>query len=375
MLRDFVREALARGESRDAIADALEKAGWPQDQARDALASFAEVDFSVPVPRPRRFGGAREAFLYIVFFSLLGMVALQSGRLAFAYIDFQFADPLTRETHVNQLARLRWAIASLIVGYPIFLYLGWRLGAAYRNDPERRVSRIRVWLTYITLIFAALTLIGDLVAVVYNFLGGEMTARFVFKALVVALISGAILFTYARDAERTATGVDWPSRLVAGAATLGVVLLVLWAALRVDTPAAARARAFDEQRLAGLVGLARSIDCYKTYFGEMPANTSEVQSALRARAAQQPVAGGCSGELPDDPRTSAPYPYERLGDDRFRLCAVFERGWSEDEIDDNTPEVSVRIFPDSVRRTLRKPISAGEACFEFEAIDFEDDAE
>jgi len=33
-------------------------------------------------------------------------------------------------------------------------------------------------------------LIGDVTTIVYNFLGGEMTARFVLKALTVAAIAG-----------------------------------------------------------------------------------------------------------------------------------------------------------------------------------------
>ncbi len=375
-LKDFVREALARGESRDAVAAALLKAGWPEDQVKDALASFADIDFPLPVPRPRRYGGAREAFLYIVFFALLGMVAVQTGRLAFAFVDHVFADPLSRVLRSYQLPGLRWAIASLMVGYPIFLYLGWRLGAAYRKDPERRLSRIRVWLTYITLIFAALTLIGDLVAVVYNFLGGEVTARFISKALVVGLISGAILFTYTRDAERTAAGVDVPGRIIAAIASVAVLLLVLWAALRVDTPGAARARALDEQRLADLYAIARGVDCHRTYFGAVPASLEAMEAALSERAARQPVASGCGRDVPDDPLSESPYGYEALEGDRFRLCATFQRGWPDDDAAYTAaPKTNVGLYPNGRSRTLQRPAEPGETCFDLEAVDFEEETE
>ena len=49
----FVREALVSGETRPAIEAALAGAGWPAEQVRAALGSWAEVPFSVPVPKPR----------------------------------------------------------------------------------------------------------------------------------------------------------------------------------------------------------------------------------------------------------------------------------------------------------------------------------
>ena len=107
-LSTFVKEALAAGKSRDEIADALSKAGWPDDQARDALAQFAEISFPVPVPRPRAYGSAREAFLYIVYFALLGMVAGYIGALAFAWIETLFVDDLESYGWRSGSSSMRW---------------------------------------------------------------------------------------------------------------------------------------------------------------------------------------------------------------------------------------------------------------------------
>lgn len=370
-LLDFVREALAKGESRERISSALQQAGWPDDQIEDALGAYADIDFAAPVPRPRRYGGAREAFLYIVYFALLGMVAFQVGGLAFAYIDKLVADPLYSDQWRYAASRLRWSVSALVVGYPIFLYLGWRLASMRRRNSERRASRVRSWLTYITLIFAALTLIGDLVAVVYNFLGGEMSVRFVMKAIVVGAISGAILWNYTRDAERTAAGVDWPGRILAALATLVTAALVVWAFTLVDTPGAARAQALDEQRLAHLQTIARRVDCYRTYFGETPVSLDAMGAALDERAGRQPAAYGCAVKTPDDPATNTQYAYAQLDGDGFRLCAVFDRGWpKQEEGDDNAGVRSANN-----RRTFNKPQTAGETCFDLEAIDFEPDDE
>ncbi|MEO1136364.1 MAG: DUF5671 domain-containing protein [Pseudomonadota bacterium] len=375
-LRDFVADALSKGQSREEIASVLQAAGWPEDQVKDALAGFADIDFPVPVPRPRRFGGAREAFLYIVFFALLGMVALQVGRLSFAFIDHVFADPLASDWRSWRTNGMRWSIASLMVGYPIFLYLGWRLGAARRKNPERRISRVRAWLTYITLIFAALTLIGDLVAVVYNFLGGEVQARFIAKALVVAAISGAILLNFMRDAERTSASVDIGGRILSIVSTLVVIALLLWAFLRVDTPGEARARSFDEQRINNLSEIARQVDCHRTYFGGAPETLEAMSAALEERSARLPVARGCDGATPDDPGTGEPYRYERVDASGFRLCATFARGWPDDDARrTRRPTPAYRYNAGEARRTLSRPQGPGETCFDLEAVDFEADSQ
>lgn len=365
-LQDFVREALAKGESRAAVEGALLKAGWPADQVGDALAAFADVEFSVPVPRPRRFGSAREAFLYIVYFALLGMVAVHVGGLAFAWVDTLFADPVFREGRGGARA-LRWAVASLLVGYPIFLYLGWRLGRERRRDPERRTSRIRAWLTYVTLIFAATALIGDLVAVVYRFLDGELGARFLLKAFVVAAISGAILVNFTREAERTSGEGDRVGRAIAGLATLAAAVLVAWAFTVVNSPGAARARAADEARLRDLGTLARLVDCHRTEYGETPAALNVIEMALQEQIEKgEPFRADCNAALPKDPAGAA-YGYRPLDGDRFEICASFARGWPALEPNERRRRIGARVAGE--RRFVNLPDGSGEACFEFTARD------
>lgn len=369
-LNEFVKEALAAGKSREQISDVLKDAGWPEDQIAEALAGYADITFSTPVPRPRRYGGAREAFLYIVFYALLGVFSVQLGALAFAFVDAQFLDPLDSASRTQAISSLRWSIASLIVGYPVFVALGWRLNAARRNNPERRVSRVRAWLTYITLIFAALILIGDLVAVVYNFLSGELGSSFLAKAGIVGAISAAILVNFTRDAERETGAVDWVGRAIAIAASVVTLALVLWAFFLVDTPGAARAESFDVERMNDMQRIARQVDCYRTYFGETPESLPSMRTSLMTRSEQLPVAIDCDGETPNDPETDAAYRYERLGGGRFRLCATFARGWPDGA--DTQNRSAVRPVAGK-RRILTRPPRAGETCFDLEAVDLEAD--
>jgi hypothetical protein len=372
-LVEFVKGALALGESRARIAEVLKKAGWPDDQIAGALAAFADVDFPAPVPRPRSYGSAREAFLLIVYFSLLGMVATQVGGLAFAYIDRLFADDLTRGTNAYQWANsgLRWSISSLVVGYPIFLFLGWRLAAKKRRDPDRRRSRVRAWLTYVTLIFAAGALIGDLVAVVYQFLEGGLTARFLSKAGVVGVISAAILWNYSRDAERMTGGVDLPGRMLAIVSTLVVAALVAWAFSIVRSPAAAL------QRVEHLITMTRLADCHLTYFGRLDDEFPPMRAALAELGARKPIAAGCAEPDPIDPISGEAYRYRRIDADSYELCATFEGGWPEGDLDGApaTRQIGGHFGPANEQRTLQLPTGGGEACFTIDAVTFETDHE
>ena len=92
-LEVFVRESLSRGQSRQAIRQALSAAGWSDEQTRDVLEAYADVDFPVPVPKPRASLSAREAFLYLVLFATLYYTMFHLGSLLFDLINAAFLDP------------------------------------------------------------------------------------------------------------------------------------------------------------------------------------------------------------------------------------------------------------------------------------------
>lgn len=199
-LQAFVRESLARGLARQQIEQALLQAGWGRDQARNALSAYAEVEFPVPVPRPRPYVSAREAFLYLTLFSTLYVSAYNLGRLVFSFIERALPDAALSGYYLDHTSQvMRWSVSSLVIAFPVFLYLSWLLGRAIRREPAKRASRVRKWLTYLTLFIAAGILVGDLITLLYKFLGGELGLRFVLKVLTVGLIAGTVFAYYLWD--------------------------------------------------------------------------------------------------------------------------------------------------------------------------------
>ena len=196
----FVRDALAHGQARPSIEAALAAAGWPPEQVRAALSGWAEVPFAVPVPKPRPYLSPREAFLYLVLFATLYLSAWHLGSLLFDLVNAAIPDPADPSTFRD--ASMRFSVASLAVAFPVYLFVARLLSRDLARSPVKRLSAVRRWLTYLTLFLAVTVLVCDVIALVYNLLGGDLTLRFVLKVLIVAAIAGSIFGFYLADLRR-----------------------------------------------------------------------------------------------------------------------------------------------------------------------------
>jgi hypothetical protein len=201
-LEAFVGEALLRGETREDIEKVLLAAGWTGDQVKGALGAYADVPFSIPVPKPRPSLSAREAFMYLTLFATLYVSAYHLGRLVFDLINRAFPDPALEDGGLWTFDRIRWSISSLMIAFPVFLYVSRQTERDLARHPVKRLSPVRRWLTYLTLFVAAAILIGDVTTLVYNVLGGELTVRFLLKVAAVAAIAGSIFSHYLLDLRR-----------------------------------------------------------------------------------------------------------------------------------------------------------------------------
>jgi Domain of unknown function (DUF5671) len=194
-LREFIEAALRAGKSRDEIAATLTAAGWSAEQIAHGLMGFADLTFVVPVPRPRAQLSARDAFFYLLLFATLYITAYQLGSMLFSFINLALPMPGNSYEAARAEGSIRWATASLIVAFPLFLVLSVKLSREIRLDPARRLSSVRRWLIYLTMFVASGVIVGDAISLVYNLLSGEITVRFVLKVLVVAAITGTV-FAY-----------------------------------------------------------------------------------------------------------------------------------------------------------------------------------
>lgn len=195
-LYTFVRDGLAKGESKSSLQAVLRNAGWEEGEINAALEQFADVLFSIPVPKRKPYLSAREAFVYLVLFLCLYISAFSFGSLLFDFINRFVPDPLRQYFGESSLRSVRMAVSSLIVAFPLYLWLSVLTGRIIRHHPEKKGSKVRKWLTYITLFVAAGIIIGDFIALIFNLLGGELTMRFILKIAAVIFIAGTTFGYY-----------------------------------------------------------------------------------------------------------------------------------------------------------------------------------
>ncbi len=199
-LNHFVEEALKQGISRPKITQELTRAGWPKEEIRATLDEYIESDLPIPVPKRRPYLSAREAFLYLVMFLTLYISSFSLGSLIFDFINRWVPDIAAPYTFSDaSLQTIRQETAALIISYPIFVFLCEILWNAMQRDPQKRQSKIRKWLSYLTLFIGAGIIIGDLIALVGNVLNGELTERFLLKVLTILVITVGIFGYYLWD--------------------------------------------------------------------------------------------------------------------------------------------------------------------------------
>lgn len=323
-LQSFVREALAAGISRAEIQGALREAGWREDEIAQELHQFADVAFPLPVPRPRRAAAPLDAFLYLVLFLALYTTAIALGSLLFTLIENWMPDPVADPDPYAAAARLqslRWSSAAVITGYPLLWFVTRLLGRAHAGDPERRRSPARRWLTYITLFVAAAVILGDLVTLIYNLLGGELGGRFLLKTVTVGAISGTVFGYYLlglRTAESTSdnSAVNLSGNRARGferITTIVVVFVIAAALVFAGPPERARQDRADLQRSRDLRTLSTAVHSFYDKRGRLPGSLEE----LKADAAIQ-FHLEREGPEPDGCR------YLQTGATTYELSTVFE---------------------------------------------------
>ena len=320
-LRAFIKEALEKGHDREEIRGVLLEAGWQDSEVRNGLSSFAEVDFSVAVPRPTPYLYAREAFLYLVSFIALYVSAISFGILVFGLIDYSFPDALDNRDGFSPESGAT-AIASVIVAFPLYLFLTRWLARQVAADPERRQSLVRRWLTYLTLVVGAGIILGDLIALLANVLTGDPTVRFALKAVSILAITGCIFGYYVWDMRQTeatnaGAGNRWAARVLVVTTVLVAVGCIAYALTLTGSPGSQRETRLDERRVSHLSNIAVNIDLFWELNGELPSDFADMPGP---KYFLDEVA---------DPETGERYEYRVLEAPRYELCAVFSTDTTE----------------------------------------------
>lgn len=282
-INDFVHEALRHGVSREDITAGLLKGGWTLKEITAALDAFVECDLPLPVPKKRVSGSAKEAFLFLMLFSALYTMVFALGSVLFDLINISL--PMPGEISTRWIVSLRYGIASVVVSFPIFIFMSRVITRESLRNPGQRISPVRRWLTYLTLFIASASIVGDLISLVVRFLSGDLTLRFGLKVLVVAVLAGSVLYHYLRDLRRdeVAPSSEYRSpksaKIVFAVLIMAVLIVIGFGFWTAGSPVKARLYARDSQRVGDLANIVRRVQTFYGNKGVLPQTLSDCDAS------------------------------------------------------------------------------------------------
>lgn len=252
----------------------------------------------------------RDILLHLLNIAAFYVSAVSYSALLVQYINVLLPDPL--QYHDGDA--VFWSTSILVVAFPCYLFTSWLLERDFAREQEKRELKVRKWLLYATLFIAAVTFLGDLVALVFNFLRGELTMRFFLKVVVVMAVSSSVFGYYFWELKRKGAIAKKGMRpqILALAVSTIILASIIAGFVLVGTPGVQRARRLDERRVGDLSNMQYQIIDYWIRKGALPQTTNNLRDALSDYTP------------PVDPDTGRSYEYRKTGDLSFELCAEFQ---------------------------------------------------
>lgn len=256
----------------------------------------------------------RDLFLHLLAVVTLYWSAVSFVTILWQQINYYFPDVLNGYYgYMGFAGPIRFAVSSLIIVFPVFILVSWYLNKIYAKESVVRESRIRKWLLYLTLFIASLVIIGDLIGTINMLLGGEITVRFILKALSVLLVAGFIFGYYLDDVRRDTPAKS--AKYFAWITGILVVAAIVASFFIVGSPATARLMQFDQQKVSDLQGIQSQVVNYWQRKQMMPVSLSDLNDTISGY------------KVPVDPQSGDSYEYivKDATNLSFELCATFSK--------------------------------------------------
>ena len=213
-LRDLSIKRGRKGWTTPPSSCILRSSGWKE---REIAEAFATRELAMPIPQRPGVGSARDTFFHLLAFTALYTAAIS---LIVSAVYVYRVRP-ARPSHArNQLGN--WNIRP--VGHPpvvgdthrlLSAVLSGLVVFAARNShhPDTAKTGLRRWLTSLSLFVGAVTIMTDVICVVYRLVEGDLTLRFLLKVLALLVVTGALFVYLALDSALRIEGPHMSLRL------------------------------------------------------------------------------------------------------------------------------------------------------------------
>lgn len=221
---------------------------------------------------------AKYTFYYMLSLVALIFMSLATGMIVFQIINKNIVDVLNQYRGRFSSEQLKFAISALIISAPIFYITTKQIFKNLFSGALDKDSQIRKWLTYLILLVSSVVMLGWLVAVINSFLDGELTLKFILKALTAISIAVIVFTFYLYDIKReNMMGVkDNVIRAYFYGSLIIVVAVFVGALFIVESPRETRDRKIDNNVLRKLNRLDSSIRSYYIENKRLPIDFGEL---------------------------------------------------------------------------------------------------
>lgn len=259
---------------------------------------------------------AKFAFFYLLSLVALVFMALATGMIIFQIINSSIADELSLAPGGFSQDILKFAISAIIIAAPIYFVMVWLINKNLMSGRLERESGVRKWLTYFILLVSAVVMIGWLIATINSFLNGELTVKFILKALTAILIAALIFSYYLYDIRRAEVNkVNIIRVYFYGSLGLAAAALIV-SFFFIDSPLKVRQQKFDQTIINKFSQLDSAINAYYGENRKLPEN-------LKALVNDDSIYYITENDL-TDPATNKIFDYNVKGEDIYELCAAFK---------------------------------------------------
>ncbi|MEK7638891.1 MAG: DUF5671 domain-containing protein [Patescibacteria group bacterium] len=267
--------------------------------------------------------------------------------LLFGLVNIKFPDAAEGSWAIESASSaIRIGIAMAIVFFPTYLLVTRAVNKNRRAADSGSYLGLTRWLIYLSLLVGGGALLVDLVVVIMTFLEGEITQRFILKAVAVLVVIGAAFHYYLLDARGYWLKHEQKSILFAIGTIVVTLVALAYGFMNIKSPVEVRERRLDDAQVQDLQQIQSLLQEYVFVNNALPATLEALPTAI---------------PLPQAPEDRPAYEY-RLTERGFALCATFATATPSEEYYGSyarpVEEKGVILNPDSWQHP------SGSYCFE-----------
>lgn len=266
------------------------------------------------------------AFFYLLSLVALIFTSLSVGIIIFQIINKEIVDIISQYPGSYSDGAMKFAISTIIISTPVYYFTARQIYRSLFRGSLDEDAGVRKWLTYFILLVSIVVMIGWLIGIINGFLDGELTTKFILKAITALAISGSVFSFYLYDIRRE--GIKGKKDKVINVyfyASLLVILIAFVASwFIVESPTETRKRKSDQNIISSFYTIDSHLNDYYQRNEALPESLEDLSADKYTGLESDDLA---------NPFTGKEYEYKVINAEEYELCTDFQT--SNKEVDND----------------------------------------